>query len=211
MKTFSTKMKLSTMSFFLLTSLSSDVALAGKPSIISGGIQVISSMGDNGIADKFFDNAKILSSRGLTPDWPAAIAGEGNILRDKGNIQIIKIHVIPFIDAPGLQRSSIITGIVKSEGQIIEEFIFIADSIDSSIITPAIGISPKKGTEIEPLIRAIETGDRSNIWSIILSGTIPSASIRAAYEINGYACGAVPTGFPEAGIWYAATCVRSAH
>jgi hypothetical protein len=125
-----------------------------------------------------------------------------------GNIQDIKIYVIPFTDAAGAQRSSIIAGIVKSENRVIEEFMTIADRITPSIITSSIGIAPTKDAKIEPLIRAIKTGDRTKIWSIILSGEISSASIRTAYETIGYTCGAAPIGIPEA-IWYPATCDQS--
>ena len=188
--------------------LSSVVALAGPRIII--GSDVNGFIGNIQLADKFYEQAKIIEARGYTASWTDAIAGEGTITGEDNVIRIIKIFAIPFTDASGIHRSSIIGGILQpKDGIQIHQFITIADDIGHPTI-PGISIAHiGQDPGIEPLIHAIQTGNNPAIWSIILSGAIPSKSIQAAFETSGMTCSAAPIWFPEKSIWYASTCIRN--
>jgi hypothetical protein len=172
------------------------------------------------LADQVADRSEILIARGHIIRWSDALAGEASISDGSSATITLKIFVIPFTKT-GEISAAIIGGVIQSEnGARIHEFI---DAIDLGSIArgreiPTI-IEPKiADDDIGPLIavhnrRAIFESILRTIGNGGIDDRMRAISIRAAFELRGYACAAPPIGLPTIirPIWYATTCSGPSH
>jgi hypothetical protein len=195
--------------------------LAGEP-IIFNASRVKIFIADIQFSDRYAAAAGILASKGYIPSWPDAVAATFKAKDAQGIIQNLKIFAIPFANSRGKIATSIIGGIIQSpDGGQIDEFIStVAIPIHESPIhaTPVSAWANKaipKETNIAPIIRSFNAGNRADIWAYIIRDITPKVAdpgiaIKAAFENNGYSCSIAPDWFPQKSIWYAATCMSKA-
>jgi len=203
--------------FTLLLVMLSGFANAAEQPITICASQVSKVIEQSEIKGQFAEAANILTSKSYKPQWDDAIAGIGKVSDAQGAVQALKIFAVPFVDAGGEIKATIIGGIFHSESGIqIHEFITTV-GIDAETISHGGGsIIPIEQSvipsiEVKELQQAIIGGNRSEIWDYIIRsiGIKDSGiAIRTAFETSGYACSIPPEWFPEKGIWYAATCIR---